>query len=389
MREIVRVERKRILNIKIFWIILLLISIFHCVKNYMDYTVYNSSGSVIISANDNLSELKKNGETDLNIDKLQEVINRRDKGGYASYLRLARIILANYTDKKIGEITKEDLSEFYCRRLLSIKDRYNQMQIFSDAQIDYLLSKATQLDTPIKVGYAEGWRNINNNVVDLMPIILAILSIVLLSVFGKSQKSDMRLLCLSTKYGRTPLIKAKVIAAFEIGTGFYFISVILFTLPNLIVFGVDGLNLPIQSDALYYYSTYNITNLQQYLLNISMGLLAVFVMISIVLFLTSAVDQILSGAALVVFFWVLMLALPNNLLSDFDITHFATNFLPFNMINFSNHYNMGELYSVFGRFVPGFYWIMLIGFLTSFILIVLIVAINYVKLSKKHSSKHI
>lgn len=390
MREIIRVERKRVLNIKIFFIMLSLIfiySIFSCVSNYMDYTVYDSSGNITITANDNLLEYKKNGEIVLNNEKIQEVINRRDKGGYTSYLNLARIILANYSDKKLVDITKEDISEFYNRRLINMEHIFQQMQIFSHSQVDYLLVKAAQLNAPIEAGYAEGWRNLNNDMVDFMPIILAILSIVLLSVFGKNPKVDLEPLCLSTKYGKTTLIKAKILAGLEIGVGLYFISVILFTLPKLIVFGADGLSLPIQNDVVYFYSAYNITYIQQYLLNISMGLIAVFFMVSVVLFLTSATEQILSGAVLVVFFWVLMLALPSNLLSGYGLPHYVTNFLPYNMTNFNSHYNLCELYSVLGTPILSVYWLMVVGFLVSIVFIVFALLINSIKLRKPFFAK--
>ncbi len=386
MREIIRVERKRVLNNKKLFIILALVfmySIFNCVNNYTGYNIYNSSGSISIFAKDNLLDLKINGETVLNNEQLQKIINRRDKGGYASYLYVARIILANYSDKKLADITNEDISRFYNRRLLNIEDKFRQMQVFSDAQIDYLLSKASQLNTPIKVGYAESWRNINNDMIDFMPIILVILSIILLSVFGNDQKVGMEQLCLSTRYGKKTLIKAKILAGLEIGIGIYFISALLFTLPNLIIFGVDGVNLPLQSNVTHFYSAYNITYLQQYFLNVSMGFIAAFMMISIVLFLTSAAEHILSGAVLTVFLWVLMLALPNNLISNFGISHYITNFLPYNITNFSSYYNLCELYSAFGKPILSAYWIIPAGFLISVILLAFTFALNNIKLEKK------
>lgn len=386
MKEIIRAERKRVLNIRTLCIILVLVfmySIYSCAGNYMNYNIYAPSGNISISAKDNLSELKIDGETVLTNEKLQEIINRRDKGGYASYLHLARIILANYTDKNLVDITNKDISGFYNRRLMNMENKFRQMQVFSDAQTDYLLSKAAQLNTPIKAGYAEGWRNINNDMVDFMPIILVIVSVILLPVFGKDQKTDMEHLCLSTKYGKKTLIKAKILAGLEIGTGIYFISVMLFALPNLIIFGVNGFNLPIQSNVIHFYSVYNITYAQQSFLNLCMGFIAAFMMMSIVLFLTSAAENILSGAVLAVFFWILMLALPSDLISDFGISHYMTNFLPYNITNFSSHYNLCELYGAFGSFFLSVYWIIPTGFLISVVLIAFTLTINNIKLKKK------
>ncbi|TCZ77072.1 hypothetical protein E0485_11435 [Paenibacillus albiflavus] len=388
MREIVRVECKRILNIKtlgLILIIVLAISIFSSVNNFTSYNLYDSSGKVVLSAKDNLAESKKSDHNKaLDSEALMDVINGVDKSNYLYNMNTIRVVLSTYNEKHISEMTKEDMDHFYEQRIAALETgALRPLGIFTDEQIEHLLSKASQLEAPMQVGYAEGWKNLNNDMADLLVIILMILSVILLPVFGGTAKTNMNELCLSTKHGKSIFIKAKMIAGLEITSLVYVASVFILTIAQLSVFGTNGYNLVIQSDVFYLFSTYNITFLEQYILNVVMGYTAVLFMTSIIFLITVITEQIIAGGVLTTFFWIMMFTLPSNLFTSVGITHNLSNFLPYNMTNFNKFFRNNEIYEVFGQMIPSYLWVMIVTLVITACLTVATNIVADLKISKK------
>jgi hypothetical protein len=388
MREIVRVECKRILNIKTLGLILIIVlafSIFSSVNNFASYNLYDSSGKVVLSAKDNLAESKKSDHNKaLDSEALMDVINGVDKSNYLYNMNTIRVVLSTYNEKHISEMTKEDMDLFYEQRIAALETgALRPLGIFTDEQIEHLLSKGSQLEAPMQVGYAEGWKNLNNDMVDLLAIILMILSVILLPVFGGTAKTNMNELCHSTKHGKSIFIKAKMIAGLEITSLVYIASVFILTIAQLSVFGTSGYNLVIQSDVIYLFSTYNITFLEQYILNVVMGYAAVLFMTSIIFLITVITEQIIAGGVLITFFWIMMFTLPSNLFTSVGITHNLSNFLPYNMTNFNKFFRNNEIYEVFGQMIPSYLWVMIVTLVITACLTVATNIVADLKISKK------
>lgn len=365
MKEIVRVECNRVMNRKVLGLIIIVgfaFSIFCTMNNFSSYSVYDSSGKVVISAKENLTESKK-AEHNILLDKntITDIVNGVDKSNYLYNINTIRLLLATYQDKNISELTQNDIEHFYEQRIDSLETSgLRPFGIFTEEQIEHLKAEASKVETPLPIGYSEGWKNLNNDMSDLLLIVLLLLSVILLQVFGKTAKTDMNELCNSTKYGTTTFVKAKMIAGLEIASVVYFSLIIILTITELIVFGVNGYNLAIQSDPFYFVSSWNITFLEQYLLNIFIGYVAIIFMASIIIFFTAITEQIMASGVLTTFFWIIMLTIPSNLYTSFGITHNISNFFPYNMTHFNRLCRSNEIYEMFGKMIPSSLWIVIV-----------------------------
>ncbi len=247
MRELVNAECKRIMNKKLLGLICVLgfaFSIVCVTSNFNSYNIYDSSGKVIISAKENLTESKKAEHNILLNEKaLGAIVSGADESNYLYNINALRLPLTTYQDKAISELTQNDLKRFYEQRIDALESAaLRPLGIFTEEQIEYLRTKASQMENPLQIGYAEGWKNLSNDMSDLMIMILLILSVLLLPLFGGTPKSNMREMCNSTKQGKTLLVKAKIISGLKIAAIVYFLLVIILTISELMFFGGNGYN---------------------------------------------------------------------------------------------------------------------------------------------------
>ncbi|MGL5713571.1 MAG: hypothetical protein ACRCXT_13775 [Paraclostridium sp.] len=381
MKEIIRVERKRILNNKSFLIIMvaiLIVSILSSVASLKKYNIYDQSGNIVISSKDNLKESKLDKHTKLlDENTIKDVVARKDKSKFLYNSNLVTLIVANY-EKRLEDLTDEDISNFYNQRIVNVGDNLGGSAMIEDIEI--MVSNAkNNLSTPIKIGYAEGWKNLNNDMIDFTTIIIFIIPFIVLSIFGEDPKIRMKHLYISTKYGKRDLVKAKVITGFGVGTIIYTIAIGIFSISKLMALGFKGANLYIQSSVKYLFCPYDITYLEQYLINVFVGFMAMLFLVSITLLVTSLLDQILSSSVVVAFTLAIMTMLPNN---NFEFNHYFKNFLPYNMTNFNSYYIHPEIYSIFGNIIPTYLLVSIVSFIVCLLAITITVNVSNNKLSR-------
>ncbi|GAA0106750.1 hypothetical protein UT300013_33750 [Paraclostridium sordellii] len=380
MKEIISIERKRVLNNKsflIFALVILIFSIFSSLESLKKYNIYDKSGNIVISSKNNLKESKQDNHNKL-LDKnvIKNIVDRKDKSKFLYNTNLVTLIASNY-DKNIEDLNDKDISNFYNQRILNVESSIGGSVVIDE--LNEVVLDAKSLNTPIKTGYAEGWKNLNNDMIDFTTIIIFIIPFTILNIFGEDPKIRMKQLYTSTKYGKGNLVRSKVITGFVVGTIIYITSIGIFSISKLIAFGFNGANLPIQSSAKYLFCPYNITYFQQYLINIFVGFMAMLFLVSITLLITSILEQILSSAVIVAFILTIMTMLPNN---NFMFNHYFKNFLPYNMTNFNSYYINPEIYSIFGRIIPTYLLVILVSFIVSVLSIIFTLLISNKKLSK-------
>lgn len=381
MKEIIRVERKRILSLRnflIFCAIILVFSIVSSLNSLKNYNIYDSSRNILINSRDNLKESKLDKHiTVLDEKTIKDVVDRKDTSKYLYNSNLVTLIASNY-EKKVEELTDDDISNFYNNRILNIKENLYEIGMFYNA--DKLATKGEDLNTPLKLGYSEGWKNLNNDMIDFVTISIFIIPFIILPLFAQDPKTEMKQLYLTTKLGKKTLVKARIIAGFEVAFLIYGTALLIFSLSKLLVFGFKGANLPIQSSVDYFLCPYNITFVQQYFLNTLIGFMAVMVMVSLTLLFTVIIDQILSAAALIIFFLGIMLTLPSN---NYSLNHYFKNFLPYDMTNFNNYYINSHIYSILDKIIPAATIIILVSFIIYAIFTTCTVTISNIKLCSK------
>lgn len=382
MKEIVRVERKRILSNKFFLILIAIISvvsIINSLSSLKKYNVYDQSGNIIISSKDNLKESKLDKHNRLLDEKaIKDVVERKDKSKFLYNSNIVTLVAANY-DKKLEDLTYEDISNFYNQRIANVAGNIGGAALVDD--IDAVVQKAkNNLTTPIEIGYAEGWKNLNNDLIDFTTIIIFLIPFIIIPIFGEDPKVKMKGLYTSTKYGKRDLVKGKIITGLSVGTIIYIISVGIFSISKLLVLGFKGANLPIQSSVKYLYCPYDLTYFEQCLINVFVGFMAMLFLVAITLLITSILEQILSSAIVVSFILVTMTMLPNN---NFEFNHFFKNFLPYSMTNFNNYYIHPEIYSIFNTIIPTYVLVIIISLIISVLSISAVFIISNMKLKNK------
>lgn len=385
MRGIINVERKRILNLKTFTLfitIILLYSVsgtYYTVKNY---DIRDQSG-VVVPWNENLKYGKAATKgKNLDEDYFASMIDVKRPYIYMDEMNLNDLVEMNYGMKEIKDLTKKEIIDFYSIRQSRIKeilDESFQIQYTENEKAQFM-KKANELNLPLSMDYSEGWKNLNQGMEKFVPILLIVIAIILLPIFGREPQTKMKELYRSTKYGKKKLDRAKVIVAYPIGIGLYFVGIIMHFTIKMLPFGFGGGNQPIQSHADTFFSLYNITNLQQFLINVGIGLVAMVFIISLVLLITVLTEGIMTGGVIIIFFWILLLSFDQVRL--YEIDHFFANFMPLRMTKFSHYYVGNEIYRIAGNSIVSMNWVLIISGILSVMIVGLSVLFSDLKRSK-------
>lgn len=376
MVEIIRIERKRILNVRVFWLFLIIVILFSAYSTYSVLRRYNiPCMDQKITWRENLEHAKANLQG--------KIINReflefmREQEGELFYLderNLEELVVANYEGKSVQDLSDEDIRGFYQKRLSNIRVMLGESQNihYTQEEIGQLMYRAEKV-SEIEFGYAEGWKVLNDDMGIFTAFLLILISVLLFPLFGVDAKGDMKELYRGTKYGKKPLDHARVLTAFLIGIFLYLLGMVVFFVIKMIPFGFEGWNQCIQSNSKMFFSVYPITNLQQFFLNGMIGLAALLFAVSFLIFITVFMEKVMSSAVVFIFFWILLLLFDQMYL--WPVNHFFANFMPLRMTSFSHYYIGNEIYRVFGVSLSCMAWSILLSGLIAGILLLLAIMI--------------
>lgn len=154
----------------------------------------------------------------------------------------------------------------------------------SDAQKDYWLDMNSHVNTPLEYGYHESWEIILTSFELLMFALLAV-CIVIAPVFAGEYQAGTDAVILAAKYGKTKLIRAKIIASMLFGMAAFTVHIIAAFGIVLAAFGFDGWHLPVQ--ILSITIPYPWTMLEAVLINLGIVYLVLLAMISLTLLLSA------------------------------------------------------------------------------------------------------
>ncbi|MCC0634572.1 ABC transporter permease [Clostridioides sp. ZZV15-6388] len=159
---------------------------------------------------------------------------------------------------------------------------------YTQKEKEFWLSKNKKINEPYLNGYYEGWNYFLLGR-DLLIFTILAICISIASVFSGEYQSGTDSLILSSKYGKTKVITAKIISSFLFGTIVFTINTIISIGILLLSFGVDGWNLPLQ---LTVSSTpYPVTFLQATLLSILVIYMILIALIGFTLLLSSCMKS--------------------------------------------------------------------------------------------------
>ena len=198
--------------------------------------------------------------------------NYVNPGEYAGYEKLAEIDLTNGAN-------------FYERREAKIQAVLNDPSHgMSGEQKEFWQNMSERVETPLQYGYYGGWEIIFTSF-ELLTFALLAVCISLAPVFSGEYQAGMDAVILSGKYGKTKLIRAKIIASLLFGLSAFTIHVVVACGLPLAAFGVDGWNLPMQIAGTM--TPYPFTFFQAACINLGVIYLVLLAMIGLTLLLSA------------------------------------------------------------------------------------------------------
>lgn len=154
-----------------------------------------------------------------------------------------------YFDNEMGylnipQISLENGAEFYQAKDETINMRINSDSLTS-AEKTYWKNKSSKIPQPYEYGYVLGWSAFGDTVQTLIVCILGI-CITVAPVFANEYQTGADAVVLSTRFGKTKVVYAKIISAIIFGTIVFAINAAAALLLPLLTFGADGGSLPLQ-----------------------------------------------------------------------------------------------------------------------------------------------
>lgn len=211
---------------------------------------------------------------------------------YSDYWKL---INGNYAapyayDSSFSAITNMDLEnnfDFYATRDEKVETLLNQEYDdwnFSDSEKTFWLNRVSSVSTPYEYSYHTGWETLLS-CLELFVIGIIGICICVAGTFSGEYQSGADSIILSSRYGKSKLVTAKILAAFV----YSFLAFTLLILAGcgilLLSFGIDGWNLPVQ--VLNTIAPYNLSLLGATLLAIATLYLVMIGMVAITLLLSA------------------------------------------------------------------------------------------------------
>lgn len=162
---------------------------------------------------------------------------------------------------------------------------------YSDAERAYWTQKQSEVSEPIAYGYAGGWENIMDCIAFMAFAIIAV-CVALAPVFAAEYQERTDSVILSSRYGRSKLVAAKLLAAFSFATAYFAIGAAVICGVSLAAYGAGGADLPIQVMALS--SPYNLTMGQGTAIMVGIAYLMTLGFAGLTLLLSSVLRSLLS-----------------------------------------------------------------------------------------------
>lgn len=157
----------------------------------------------------------------------------------------------NHSDFNLNKIQNLDLKNdinFYEQRNKKVNDLLTASYEnggFNQKEQRYWKNKNSEITTPYTYGYHEGWK-LTLETIELFILVILCICICLAPMFAGEYQSGTDNIILTSKYGRSRLIHAKLIASYLFATVIFILNIVLGLSMLFLFFGTNGFNLPIQ-----------------------------------------------------------------------------------------------------------------------------------------------
>lgn len=224
------------------------------------------------------------------------------------YLDYWKLINGNYIapydyDASFSAITNMDLDngiDFYAARDEKVNTLLNQEYVdwnFSDIEKTFWRKRISSISTPYEYSYHTGWETLFS-CMEIFVIGIMGICICVAGIFIEEYQSGADSIILSSRYGKTKLVTAKILAAFV----YSLLTFTVFLLTGcgilLAAFGIDGWNLPIQ--VMNTIAPYNDSLLGATMLAVTTLYFVLFGMVAVTLLLSAKLKSSVSVLATII-----------------------------------------------------------------------------------------
>lgn len=242
--------------------------------------------------------------------------------------KLLRMIAANYDNpgessgyNRLLALDTANGADFYQTRNEKIEMLLNTpARALTDRQKQYWRDMNSKVKTPLQYGYYEGWEILISSF-ELWIFPLLGICIVLAPVFSGEYQAGTDAVILSSKYGKTKLITAKIVSSLLFGLAAFLLHAAVALGIPLLAFGADGWNLPLQiaNTAIPYPFTF----LQVTLMNLAVIFLVLLALIGLTLLLSANMKSpYLVLTVLVPILFIPLFLAPNSTTGTYNLTLF-------------------------------------------------------------------
>ena len=150
---------------------------------------------------------------------------------------------------KIPQISLSEGAKFYETRNSKVNEIINSSYFdgkkYTAAEKAFWLKRKAEIKEPYNYGYVLGWSNFGDTAQMLIICIFGI-CIVVAPVFSNEYQTGTAAVILSTRYGKSKIVWAKIITATLFGTVIFAMNAFISLAIPLITFGIEGGDLPLQ-----------------------------------------------------------------------------------------------------------------------------------------------
>lgn len=242
-------------------------------------------------------------------------------------------VYSNYNTSYITELFNlklEKQKDFYELREQRIKEKLEQNyegNTYTEPEKQYWTEKSETVKTPFEYDFYYGWSNLYSTYEMLILGVIAI-CICLASVFAGEYQNGTDKILLTTKYGKSKDIIAKITSSYLFATVVFTVYLIAAIGIIFFMFGTEGWNLPIQLSNIL--SPYALTFLQSLMYNIFISYMVLFGMVGFTLFLSAKLKNPMT--VLVIDIAIIMLPIFLSVSSAFGIWNKTLLLMPYNAI---------------------------------------------------------
>lgn len=192
-------------------------------------------------------------------------------------------------DASMKEIFEQNMgTDFYeagSERIGENLTRYVRSGYLTEAEADWWNDKSGE-PAEYTGGYSKAWEDLLNSISWIL-LVMMVVCIGIAPMFAGEYQTKCDSLLLSMRYGKSRLILAKLAAAMLFATAVYWGITLLYSGLHLLVLGVEGWDLPVQT--LYRDVTipYHLSALGAYALALAMGYIMTLGLAGLVLFVSS------------------------------------------------------------------------------------------------------